>query len=221
MRTTVEEQSLFEMLQYAKISCLPEKNNENKIWAKAIVKIVRNTGLCDYAIAEHDFFSWKEVAVKKEVGGVGIARDIIDIYPYQYLSDTFIPNVSTKKEIIDFVYSRVPEDREYLESITNDALKNMLYNACIKEQIKRIDLNRSYSDYCIVAHKPEPPKVKQEEKVENNEDNKHECATTVGDAAGTDQSRTESGNTEGISNESERSETIVEKKARGRKAKNK
>lgn len=50
------EESLLEMLMYSGVSSLPEPNDKEQVWARAIVKILRKNGHMDYALAYHDFF---------------------------------------------------------------------------------------------------------------------------------------------------------------------
>lgn len=162
IRTTKEEQSLTEMLMYAGIPKLPEPyestsesiKNED-VWVKAIVKIQRQDGGVDYAVAEHDFFSKDEVKIKKSVGGA-IIHSILGIYPYDFLKNKNIPQVSNKKEIIDFVFPYVDEDYEYLRSLKKDALKKLFYNVCIKMQIHSKGSEKKAIDYRLYNPKETP-----------------------------------------------------------------
>lgn len=141
------EESLLEMLMYAKIPSLPEPNDKEQIWVRAIVKILRKSGHMDYAIAYHDFFAWNEINVTKELPGLGVAHELVEIYPYEYLKEESIPDVSNKKEIISFISSRMPEDEEYLSGMSNDNLKKHLFNICIKEQINRTNMSNNFKNY--------------------------------------------------------------------------
>lgn len=161
IRTTKEQQSLTEMLMYAGIPRLPElyentdeNINPEDVWVKALVKVQRQDGEVDYAVAEHDFFSKDEVKIKKSVGGA-IIHSILGIYPYDFLKNKNIPKVSNKKEIIDFIISYVDEDYEYLQSLKKDALKKLFYNVCIKMQIHSKDSEKKAIDYRLYNPKEE------------------------------------------------------------------
>lgn len=134
-----EEESLLEMLMFARIPKLPDlkEESDNRIWVRAIVKILRKSGYCDYTIAYHDYHSWNEVNVIKELAGMGVASDVVGIYPYEFLQDRYIPNVKTKEDIVKYVASVTHDDEEYLNGMPNEILKKLLFNICIKEQIHR------------------------------------------------------------------------------------
>lgn len=154
---TKETESLTQMLLEAKIPTLPQENDESKVWTLAIVKILRNTGVADYVIAQHDYFSWNEINVKSEMANVGIPKQILGIYPYDYLTSSDVPAVKDKQDIVTFLARVTHEDEEYLSSLTNDALKDMFYNTCIKHKVSRWGQKRTVEDYTLGIKEPETP----------------------------------------------------------------
>lgn len=86
----------------------------------------------------------KGIRIKKESGGNGIVHDVLGIYPYEYLLDRFFPNVSNKKDIIDYLVSHSNEDEAHLKSMSKDALKTLFMNVCIKEQLSSPINNNTY-----------------------------------------------------------------------------
>lgn len=173
MRVTKEEQSLTEMLIFAGIPKLPEKLvesenplKEDNIWCKALARIQRINGEIDYVVVEHDLFGWNELKIKKSSGESGVAHSLLGVYPYEFLRPKNIPEVSTKKDIIDFVSHYVNEDLEYLQSLKKDVLKKMFYNVCIRLQNYK-DGNYRPSGYYNLGIK-EP---KQDGKENGNESN--------------------------------------------------
>lgn len=176
MITTKEEQSLTEMLMYAGIPKLPDPYIEKEeslkpedVWVKAIARIQRKNGEIDYAVVEHDFFSWNELKIKKNVGTAGIAHSVLGLYPYDFLKTKNVPEVSNKKEIIDYVSIYMKEDVEYLQSLKKDVLKKMFYNVCIKNQISKKTETREFGYYNLGKKEPkEEPKEKENGK-ENDE----------------------------------------------------
>lgn len=134
-----EDESLLEMLMFARVSKLPEllNDSEGKVWVRAIVKILRKSGYYDYAVAYHDYFSWNEVTVTKELAGMGIACEVAGIYPFEYLQDRYLPTVKSKVDIVNYLASVTHDDVEHLSNMPNEQLKKVLYNTCIKEQIHR------------------------------------------------------------------------------------
>lgn len=72
--------------------------------------------------------------------GLGIAHELVEIYPYEYLKDEFIPAVENKKDIIDFISSRTSDDEEYLNGMTNDDLKNISSMFALKNKLAEMNL---------------------------------------------------------------------------------
>lgn len=161
MRTTKEEQSLTEMLIFAGIPKLPDALVESEnpfqvdnIWCKALARIQRQNGEIDYAVVEHDFFGWNELKIKKTTGISGVAHSLLGVYPYEYLRPKNIPEVSTKKEIIEFISHYVSEDLEYLQSLKKDVLKKMFYNVCIRLQNYKEDNYKPAGYYNLGIKEP-------------------------------------------------------------------
>jgi hypothetical protein len=171
----VTEESLFEMLTTAKLPQLPEINNPDKTWVKAIVKILRKTGKIDYAIAEHDLFSYDEVRVLKEIGGVGVYHELLGIYPYVYLTEKYIPEVKNKKDMIDFILSRNPDMNEAeVNAMKKEEVKKYFLKCCIKEQITRMNTWRTMNAYQLGQFEPEISKTSEviSSKEKNDEEEK-------------------------------------------------
>lgn len=154
MITKKEEVSLNEMLMEAAIPKLPEPfepvdpSMPKEVWVKAVVKILRLDGSIDYVLAEHDFFSWNEVKIVKSMGGSGVAHSILGIYPYEFLNNSNLPNLSNKQDIINFLVGTTRiDDEESLKTHKKEILKKMFFNVCIKNQIRKKQITKSFSYY--------------------------------------------------------------------------
>jgi hypothetical protein len=180
MRKNHEEESLMEMLRFCNVTKLPAplSENEKKIWSRAIVKVAHRSGHHAYVAAKHDFFSWEEIAIKKVSDTPGDIVRVIEIYPYEFLEDAYIPNVYKRQNIIDFVKAYSNEDEEYLYSLKKESLQALFYNICINQMIER-----KIADKPIGYYKKEEEPLKEEE----NENNKEESGngTESGDDNGT------------------------------------
>lgn len=174
-----EEKSLTEMLLHLNIPELPpELENSDRIWAIAIVKLLRRNGKTDYAVAEHDMFAWKELHVKKESIGVISPVDVLGIYPICYVNDDDIPPLTQKDDIIKYVSLNTNASSEKLSLLSNEKLKSLFMDIVIKSKINRwykreqaeeernkeVDVVRSYTES---AHKivGAMPKIDKEENI--------------------------------------------------------
>lgn len=201
------EESLLEMLMYAKIPSLPEPNDEEQIWVRAIVKILRKSGHMDYAIAYHDFFAWNEINVTKELPGLGIAHELVEIYPYEYLKEDSLPDVASKKEIISFISANVPEDEEYLSGMSDDNLKKHLYNICIKGQINRTNMANNFRNYKrkpIEIESDIKAEVTKTEELKNEKDGDNQESGSTGDSGERSIAENKQGNHRGRKSKAEK-----------------
>lgn len=218
MIRNVEEESLREMLHYAHVDALPEKwkpekDNQFTIWTRAIVKVRRRSGICDYVVAIRDFFSWEGISVKKELGGFGIAAQVLGIYPYEWLPRSYYPTTYNKEEMIRFIMSYRNEDEEYLKGVSDENLKKMCINISIREMIKDKDIKHSFTGRMVNGYREmNGTKNKEDEENEDNNDSTAETRTGATD-----------GETAGKDNEEQKAECSVRPKAKriGRQPKSK
>lgn len=167
MKRSILEDSLYAMLKRAHVTELPDGIDPNKVWAKAIVKVERKTGQCDYALATHDFFSDGEVRIVKEMGDVGAFNKVLSIHPYMYLNEGWMPNVKTRQDIIRFVLSQSDFKESYLEGLSKEELKKYFMQECINVTVKNIERLYSIKSYQLGNFEP----TKEEEPIKEQDDN--------------------------------------------------
>ncbi len=100
---TQEEKTLADALSYAKVVELPAeyKATSMKIWARAIVKVKKYNGRCNYALAINDGSGSPRVV--KDFGEMVGIKTFEGIYPYEYVTDEKMPSLRNKKDIIAFL----------------------------------------------------------------------------------------------------------------------
>ena len=166
VKKSKEELSLDEMLTFVGLPVLPDPNDENRTWVRAIVQVERSTGVKDYVVATRDVFGWNGIRVKKESAGNGISRGIIGIYPFEYLYEKFYPKVSSKADIVNYIAINSNEDSSHLNSMSKDSLKKLFMQACINCQLTtpiQPEQRKFYKD--VVGVFTEKKEDKKEEKV--------------------------------------------------------
>lgn len=189
MKRSILEDSLYAMLKRAHVTELPDGIDPNKVWAKAIVKVERKTGQCDYTLAIHDFFSDGEVRIVKEMGDVGAFNKVLSIHPYMYLNEGWMPNVKTRQDIIRFVLSQSDFKESYLEGLSKEELKKYFMQECINVTVKNVERLYSIKSYQLGDFEP----TKEEEPIKEKDENETTESTESGDAgdAGSAEPKTE------------------------------
>lgn len=113
------ESSLIEALAHCAIPRLPEVDNGEDVWLKAIAKVVKSNGIEYFVCVEKDPKTLENKIVKDFGDVLSIAR-VIEYYPYSFLKPHFAPEFKTqnKKERIAYLVSYTGRTREELESMT-------------------------------------------------------------------------------------------------------
>lgn len=181
MHKNVEEKTLDEMLMYSGISKLPPANDESKVWVVAIVKLLRRNGLYDYAVAEHDYSSWREIRIRKESAGSVPPVELIEIYPFEYIKPTDLPLINDRTDIVRFVSSATGLSLSYVSGLDSSKLQHMFYNIIIKNKMAKIkigknDLKPYEEDFVLAGDKsrptPQADDVEEEETILDEEPKK-------------------------------------------------
>lgn len=102
---TKEEKTLSDAMSYVKVTELPaeHKASNMKVWTRAIVKVRKFNNTANYAIAVNTGSGSPRIV--KDFGDVVAIAKVENIYPYEYLSEEYIPNLRNKKEIIAYLES--------------------------------------------------------------------------------------------------------------------
>lgn len=131
------EQSLIECLKWAKIPSLPEEDDNENIWIKAIALVEKKDGTESYvAVTKDDNLENKIV---KDFGSVSIVHSIKAYYPYLYLSAAFVPEFKTRKKEERIAYlSKCYRDMDF-SGMSLKELDKLIIQRAIKQQREQYD----------------------------------------------------------------------------------
>lgn len=129
------EASLVDALAYCSLPRLPEKDNGDGYWLKAIAKVVKSNAIPYYVCVERDKETL-EPKISKDFGDCLAIMRIEEYYPYDYLKPQFLPVFETKKkeERVNYLASLVPHSRDQIEAMTMKELTTAIYVVAIKRQ---------------------------------------------------------------------------------------
>jgi hypothetical protein len=134
MNNKNKEKSLIECLKWCQVPALPDVDDKENIWIKAIALVKKGDGTESYVAMTKD----KDLKNKmiKDFGTVSMIHEVVEVYPYSYLSAAYMPEFKTRKkeERINYLlaYDKKLED---LEELSLKELDKMVVNVAIKNQI--------------------------------------------------------------------------------------
>lgn len=129
-----KEKSLIECLKWCQVPSLPDADDKENIWIKAIALVKKEDGTESYVAMTKD----KQLKNKmiKDFGTVSMIHEIVEIYPYSYLSAAFMPEFKTRKkeERINYLLAH-DKSLQGLDELSLKELDKMVVNIAIKNQI--------------------------------------------------------------------------------------
>jgi hypothetical protein len=142
MRSKTRE-SLIKALSYCSLRALPEADNGEDVWVKALALVTKNDGSKCYVAVEKDPKTLKN-RLKKDFGGTGAIVEYNEFYPYLYLSQDYMPEFhdKTKDSRIKYLTSIKPNIswNQYSLKELNDAILGV----AIESQLNHIKSNFNY-----------------------------------------------------------------------------
>lgn len=135
--------SLIEALSYCSLRALPEADNGEDVWIKALALVTKNDGSNCYVAIEKDPKTLKN-RVKKDFGGTGAIVAYNEFYPYLYLSQDYIPrfNDRTKDARVKYLTNINPNIRWDQYSLRE--LNDVILGIAIESQLNHIKSNFNY-----------------------------------------------------------------------------
>lgn len=132
-----KEDSLLDCLKWASLPTLPEEDDKENIWVKAIALVEKADGTECYVALIKD--SNLDNRIVKDFGSVSIVRSIKAIYPYLYLSAAFVPTFKTRKreERINFL-TQYKKDWDLSDKSLKE-LDKLIIAGAIKKQMEQYD----------------------------------------------------------------------------------
>lgn len=123
------EESLIDALSYCSLRDLPEVEDGENVWIRAIAKIVKSDGVEYYAYVEKD--KNLENRIVKDFGSMSSIVKVLEYYPFSYLRAEFMPEFKTKKKEERIAYlTRFKTTKDYsvmtLKELNDEVLKGAI-----------------------------------------------------------------------------------------------
>lgn len=136
--------SLINALSYCSLRELPEADNGEDVWIKALALVTKTNG-CDYFVAIEKDPKTLANRVKKDFGDTGAIVEYKAIYPYLYLSSEYMPKLldKTKEARVKYLTEMYPEGNWAKYSLKE--LNDIVLGTAIKAQLDHIKSNFYYT----------------------------------------------------------------------------
>lgn len=91
------ESSLLDALAYCSLPRLPEVDNGEDVWIKALAKVVKSNGIEYYVYVERDI-NTLEPRIVRDFGDVLSIAKVVEYYPFSFLKTKFMPTFKDDSE---------------------------------------------------------------------------------------------------------------------------
>lgn len=123
------EESLIDALSYCDLRDLPEIEDGENVWIRAIAKIVKSDGGEYYAYVEKG--NDLKNRIIKDFGSMSSIVKVVAYYPFSYLKADFMPEFKTKKKEERIAYlTRYKTTKDYsnmtLKELNDEVLKGAI-----------------------------------------------------------------------------------------------
>lgn len=129
------DESLIDALSYCSLRELPEVEDKDSVWIRAIAKIVKADGQAYYAYVEKDDNLNNKII--KDFGPVSAIVKVVEYYPFSYLKPAYMPKFkgNKKDERINYL-TRYNKDAK-LNSLSVKELDKLILKGAIKKQMEQ------------------------------------------------------------------------------------
>lgn len=97
MTKNIKEDSKLKALTYCGLRELPDVEDKEHFWLRAIALVKKIDGSESYVYVEKDLKTLKPKMIK-DFGNIAIIYEFVEYYPYSYLKSQFMPTFKTQKK---------------------------------------------------------------------------------------------------------------------------
>lgn len=130
-----KNESLISALSYFMLRELPEKDNGENVWIKALALVKKKDGSESYVYMVKDANNLENV-IAKDFGSSSAIFEIVECYPFSFLKSSYVPTFKTQKKEDRIKYlSRYDKNKDYSEMTLKELDKEVL-RVGIEKQLK-------------------------------------------------------------------------------------
>lgn len=128
-------ESLIDALSYCSLRELPEVEDKESVWIRAIAKIAKSDGQMYYAYVEKD--ENLENKIIRDFGPISAIVKVVEYYPFSYLKPAFMPKFKGKSKDERLAYlTRYNKTDEY-DGLSLKELDKLILKGAIRKQMEQ------------------------------------------------------------------------------------
>lgn len=93
----ITEESKMKVMAFCGLRDMPEPEDKEHFWLRAIALVQKKDGSQSYAYAEKDL-NTLEPKLVKDFGTISVIHKVIEYYPFSYLKAQYIPTFKSQKK---------------------------------------------------------------------------------------------------------------------------
>lgn len=132
MNKNIKKATLIDALSYCNLRALPEKDNGEDFWIKAIALVAKKDGSENYVILDKD--DNLNNFVKKDFGNISLIAKIKEVYPFDFLKPQYIPKFNSPKKDERIAYLNAVCPKACYAAMNLKELNTEIIKVAIKQQ---------------------------------------------------------------------------------------
>lgn len=129
------QESLIDALSYCSLRALPEPDDKENVWIRAIAKIAKADGQEYYAYIEKDDNLQNKIV--KDFGTISALVKVVEYYPFSYLKPAYMPKFKGKGKEERIAYlTRYNKDLN-VEGLSVKELDRLILKGAIQRQMEQ------------------------------------------------------------------------------------
>lgn len=133
MATKKEKETLIDALSFYGLRALPEEDNKEHLWIKALGKVQKADGTISYVGMTRN--EQLEEVICKDFGSIAVIRKVLKVYPFTFLDAAYLPKFKTKTKEERIKHLRYENVKGDLENMSLKDLDKLVYHQAIKNQL--------------------------------------------------------------------------------------
>ena len=136
MAKDITRESLINALSWASLRELPEKDNGENIWIRALALVSKRDGSKSFVAMVKGKNG--EDRILKDFGAVSQIVNIEEVYPYSYLDSSYLPQFDSKKREDKIKWLELQRPDENYSELTAKELNKAILHIAMQNQLNDI-----------------------------------------------------------------------------------